>query len=77
MATFVKFGRAGLVIPSANSTGCKGIKVQSSRGPTLILKRAFRSSRNALKDAKSAEPIVGIPYKNLTIGVPKETFSGL
>jgi len=29
-----------------------------------------------LKDAKAAEPAVGIPYKNLTIGCPKESFSG-
>ena len=50
--------------------------VQTSRGPTLTLKRTLRTSR-ALKDAKAAEPAVGIPYSKLTVGVPKESFSGI
>jgi len=41
----------------------------------LTLKRTLRTSR-ALKDAKAAEPAVGIPYSKLTVGVPKESFSG-
>ena len=75
MATFVKFGRAGLVIPTP-ATGCKCLKVQTTRGPTLLLKRAFRTTRHARKEAKAPEPIVGIPYKSLSIGVPKESFNG-
>ena len=51
--------------------------VQSSRGPTLTLRRFLRTSRRTFKDAKAAEPAVGIPYSKLTIGVPKESFSGI
>jgi len=50
--------------------------VQTSRGPTLTLKRFLRTSRRTFKDAKAAEPAVGIPYSKLTIGVPKESFTG-
>ena len=42
----------------------------------MTLKRTLRTSR-ALKDAKAAEPAVGIPYSKLTVGVPKESFSGI
>ena len=51
--------------------------VQTSRGPTLTLKRFLRTSRRTFKDAKAAEPAVGIPYSKLTIGVPKESFTGI
>merc|ERR1712051_505437 len=59
------------------STGCKCAGLPTSRGPTLSIKRAFRTSRHSLKDAKAAETaIVGTPYSSLTIGVPKESFGG-
>ncbi len=32
-------------------------------------------ARPLRKDAKPAEPIKGIPYKNMTIGVPKEIWA--
>lgn len=32
-------------------------------------------ARPLRKDAKPAEPIKGIPYKNLSIGVPKEIWT--
>ena len=72
MATAFKLGRSGLVL----NTGCPCMTVQTSRGPTLTLKRTLRTSR-ALIDAKAAEPTVGIPYSKLTVGVPKESFSGI
>merc|ERR1711963_1219054 len=60
------------------STGCKCLTaLPTSRGPTLSIRRAFRTSRHSLKDAKAAETtIVGTPYSQLSIGVPKETFGG-
>lgn len=69
MATVVKFGRSSLVVPS----GCKCLRLQTSRRPILTLKRAFRTSRSLQKDAAAAET-VGIPYSKLTLGIPKETF---
>merc|ERR1711976_463423 len=76
MATLVRLGRSGLSVP-VPSTGCKCLGVPTSRGPTLSIRRAFRTSRRSLKDAKAADAaIVGTPYSQLTIGVPKETFGG-
>merc|ERR1712241_601323 len=68
MATVVKFGRSSLVIPS----GCKCLRLQTSRRPLLTLKRGFRTTRS-VQDAAASET-VGIPYSKLHIGVPKETF---
>merc|ERR1719238_1666637 len=57
--------------------GCKCAGLPTSRGPTLSIRRAFRTSRHSLKDAKAAAAeIVGTPYSSLTIGVPKESFGG-
>ncbi len=39
------------------------------------LRTYARPLRKDAKDAKPAEPIKGIPYKNLSIGVPKEIWS--
>merc|ERR1712088_1242404 len=64
----VKFGRSSLVIPS----GCKCLRLQTSRRPLLTLKRGFRTTRS-VQDAAASET-VGIPYSKLHIGVPKETF---
>merc|ERR1712088_1004294 len=64
----VKFGRSSLVIPS----GCKCLRLQTSRRPLLTLKRGFRTTRS-VQDAPASET-VGIPYSKLHIGVPKETF---
>jgi len=76
MATLVRLGRSGFAVPLP-STGCKCAGLPTSRGPTLSIKRAFRTSRHSLKDAKAAETaIVGTPYSSLTIGVPKESFGG-
>ena len=33
------------------------------------------NARPLRKDAKPAEPIKGIPYKNLSIGIPKEIWT--
>merc|ERR1712223_1458173 len=68
MATVVKLGRSSLVIPS----GCKCLRLQTSRRPLLTLKRGFRTTRS-VQDAAASET-VGIPYSKLHIGVPKETF---
>lgn len=68
MATVVKFGRSSLVIPS----GCKCLRLQTSKSPLLSLKRGFRTTRS-VRDAAASET-VGIPYNKLHIGVPKETF---
>jgi NAD(P) transhydrogenase len=68
-------GRANLVIPMS---GCRYgmLRLKATGGPTLALKRAFRTTRQSFKDAEKAAnaPILGIPYSKLTIGVPKETF---
>ena len=68
MATVVKLGRSSLVNPS----GCKCLRLQTSRRPLLTLKRGFRTTRS-VQDAAASET-VGIPYSKLHIGVPKETF---
>lgn len=39
------------------------------------LRTYARPLRKDAKDAKPAEPIKGIPYKNLSIGVPKEIWT--
>jgi len=76
MATLVRLGRSGFAVPLP-STGCKCAGLPTSRGPTLSIRRAFRTSRHSLKDAKAAETtIVGTPYSSLTIGIPKESFGG-
>ena len=52
--------------------------VQSAtiQSPLLCSVRGLRTyARPLRKDAKPAEPIKGIPYKNLTIGVPKEVWT--
>nr|CAH0111870.1 unnamed protein product [Daphnia galeata] len=46
------------------------------QSPLLCSVRGLRTyARPLRKDAKPAEPIKGIPYKNLSIGVPKEIWS--
>jgi len=42
------------------------------QSPLICSLRGIRIYSRLHKDAKSAEPIKGIPYKNLSIGVPKE-----
>ncbi len=73
-------GRATLVIPKSGCGGRLRLTTRGSPCSTLALRRAFRTNarlfKDATKDAKAAEPIVGIPYSKLTIGVPKETFKG-
>ncbi|KAK4036198.1 NAD(P) transhydrogenase, mitochondrial [Daphnia magna] len=60
---------AGVLRVSLNIQG----QVQS---PLFCSVRGLRTyARPLRKDAKQAEPIKGIPYKNLTIGVPKEIWS--
>ncbi|XP_047481904.1 NAD(P) transhydrogenase, mitochondrial-like [Penaeus chinensis] len=44
----------------------------SSRGKLLCSVRGLRTHARLCESAKEAEPIKGIPYKNMTIGVPKE-----
>jgi len=48
--------------------------------PVLTIGRGLRTSpriRDVKKDdAKKTETILGVPYNTLTIGVPKETFTG-
>merc|ERR1711963_833392 len=73
MATVIRLGRSSLVVPTS---GCKCLNLSASRVPSTTLRRAFRTSGRSLKDAKAAEPVVGVPYTNLTIGCPKEIFSG-
>jgi hypothetical protein len=54
------------------------ICVQSAtiQSPLLCSVRGLRTyARPLRKDAKPAEPIKGIPYKNLSIGVPKEVWT--
>ena len=46
------------------------------QNPLFCSVRGLRTyARPLRKDAKPAEPIKGIPYKNLTIGVPKEIWT--
>lgn len=71
MATVILF-RTGFV-PKLRGCGVK-------HSPVLNIGRGFRSSprvRDVKKDdAKKTETILGVPYNSLTIGVPKEVFSG-
>ena len=72
MATVILF-RTGLV------PKIRGCGVQHS--PVLQLsRRGFRTTprcRDVKKDdAKKSEVILGVPYNTLSIGIPKETFSG-
>jgi NAD(P) transhydrogenase len=51
--------------------------VRSSDNSCNILCRSYSSSNFNSKDAstdKSKQPPKGIPYSNLTVGIPKETF---
>ena len=60
---------AGVLRVSLNIQG----QVQS---PLLCSVRGLRTyARPLRKDAKPAEPIKGIPYKNLSVGVPKEVWN--
>ena len=44
--------------------------------PTYLFRRAFRSNVRRFKEAAAAEEVVGTPYSKITLGVPKETWSG-
>lgn len=46
----------------------------SGRGPMVCALRGLRTHARLCEAAKPAEPIPGIPYKNITIGVPKEVW---
>lgn len=71
MATVVLF-RTGFV------PKLRGCAIQHS--PILHVGRGFRTTprcRDVKKDdVKKAEPILGVPYNTLAIGVPKESFTG-
>ncbi|KAK7073719.1 hypothetical protein SK128_014375 [Halocaridina rubra] len=60
MASLLRFSLSTL-----ESTG-------SSRGRLVCAVRGLRTHARFCDAAKPAEPIPGIPYKNITIGVPKE-----
>ena len=53
------------------------VKIQGPvQSPLFCSVRGLRTyARPLRKDAKPAEPIKGIPYKNLSIGVPKEIWT--
>lgn len=53
------------------------VKLQAPvQSPLICSVRGLRTHARPLrKDAKPAEPIKGIPYKNLSIGVPKEIWT--
>lgn len=46
----------------------------SQRGVLLTLRRRFSVTHNARKEAEAAKQILGRPYKELSIGVPKEVW---
>lgn len=43
--------------------------------PLICSLRGIRIYSRLGKDAKAAEPVKGVPYKNLSIGVPKEIWT--
>ncbi|KAK2721039.1 hypothetical protein QYM36_003353 [Artemia franciscana] len=51
--------------------GCGKTQVHGV-SPLVYSVRGLKTYRGLRKDAKPSEPIKGIPYKNLSIGVPKE-----
>ena len=63
-AIMFRLQRAGALVENVGSH----VHRVSSTG-----RRGLRTSRRWLSDA--GESVPGVPYKNLTIGVPKETFT--
>ena len=57
-------------------TGCSGVKAGGCPAQTYLFRRAFRTNVRRFKEAAAEAEVVGTPYTKLTLGVPKETWSG-
>jgi len=57
-------------------TGCSGVKAGGCPAQTYLFRRAFRTNVRRLQEAAAPAEVVGTPYTKLTLGVPKETWSG-
>jgi len=56
-------------------TGCSKTRAGGCP-PTYLFRRAFRSNVRRFKEAAAPAEVVGTPYSKITLGVPKETWTG-
>ena len=57
-------------------SGCSGSLSTSCPTHTYLFRRAFRTQIRRFKEAAAPAEIVGTPYTKLTLGIPKETWTG-
>ncbi|KAK4304877.1 hypothetical protein Pmani_023185 [Petrolisthes manimaculis] len=72
MFAIVEAMPVGMALALRLSLTSLDVGITSGRGKLLSSVRGLRTHSRLLEAAKPAEPIPGIPYKNITIGVPKE-----